>query len=83
MRILYTDAIKINDKDVEYSKINHDTSGNPRYMVHYSYINNDYAEALLISRKVGAVKSRSKYYSEYIILDTYSLGRDLKRIIGR
>jgi len=41
-----------------------------------------YTDAIKINDRVGVVKSRSKYYSEYIVLGTYSLGRDLKRIIG-
>lgn len=74
-------TIKINGKDVEYFRINNDVSGNPRYVIHFLEIDNDYNTALNISRRIGGKKYRAKWFGGGIVIQSYSLETDLEHII--
>ena len=74
-------TIKVNNKDVEYFRINNDINGNPRYVIHFLEIDNDYNTALNISRKIGGKKYRAKWFGGGIVVQSYSLQTDLEHII--
>ena len=74
-------TIKINGRDVEYFKIDNDINGNPRYVIHFLEIDNDYNTALNISRKIGGKKYRANWFGGGIVIQSYSLETDLEHII--
>lgn len=49
-------------------KVRHDINGNPRYIVHYSYINKSYKKALQAARDFGFTKCSKKEYNDYLII---------------
>ena len=76
---MYT--IKVNNKDVEYFRVNNDVNGNPRYVIHFFEIDDDYNTALNISRKIGGKKYRAKWFGGGIVVQSYNLEADLQHII--
>ena len=74
-------TIKINGKEVEYKRITNCINGNPRYLIHFLYVANDYNEALNISRQVGGKKYKGKDFGGGIVISSYNLASDLSQII--
>ena len=74
-------TIKINSRDVEYFRVNNDVNGNPRYVIHFLEIDDDYNTALNISRKIGGKKYRAKWFGGGIVVQSYNLKTDLQHII--
>ena len=75
------ETIKINNTMVEYFQIDNCVYGNPRYVVHYADIDDNYNAALQKAREIGGKKYRAKWYGGGIVITTYSLERDLLKII--
>jgi len=76
-----TQYIKVNGKEVPYIRIALSVSGNPRYVVHFQEIADDYETALNKARTIGGKAYRAKWFGGGIVISSYSLGYSLKRII--
>ena len=74
-------TVKVNNKDVEYFRVNNDVNGNPRYVIHFLEIDDDYNTALNISRKIGGKIYRAKWFGGGIVVQSYNLEADLQHII--
>ena len=74
-------TLLINGKAIEYIRINNDISGNPRYVIHFLNIADNYEEAIKIAKKIGGKKYRAKWYGGGIVISSYSLENDLKQVI--
>ena len=67
---------------IEFTRINNDTNGNPRYVVHFlNFINSDdaftslderYALALKRAKKLGGRKFHNKQYGGGIVFQSYN-----------
>jgi len=66
---------------MEFTRINNDVNGNPRYVVHYLELLKDsesgYVTAINNSRTLGGRKFHNKQYGGGIVFSTYNT-RDLK-----
>ncbi len=56
-----------------FTRINSDVNGNPRYVIHFLNVAGDYDTALKIARKVGGKKFHNKQYGGGIVFQSYSL----------
>ena len=74
-------TVRVNGQDVGYVRINNDVNGNPRYVIHFLAVADDYIEAVNISRKIGGKKYRGKDFGGGIVIQSYSLETDLEHII--
>lgn len=74
--------IIINGQEISYWRVDNDYYGNPRYVVHFLDIADEYSEALKISRQIGGKAYRAKWFGGGIVFQSYSLESDLKQIIG-
>lgn len=64
-----------------FDRIASDTNGNPRFVLHYTNIDNNYEKALEIAGKHETVrKYNTKNYSWGIIFQTYSLDSVVKAL---
>ncbi len=70
-----------NSLKFDWTRINNDINGNPRYVVHFLNIANDYAEAVKIARKLGGKKYNTKSYGGGIVFQSYNLESTEKYII--
>lgn len=76
-----------NDKQIEFTRINNDVSGNPRYVCHFLNLNTraeldadpwidvseKYRLAVARANKIGGRKYHTKKYGGGIVFQSYSL----------
>jgi hypothetical protein len=60
-----------------FTQINNDSYGNPRYVVHYLQLADNYDRALYLSRQLGGRKFHNKQYGGGIVFQSYNT-----RILG-
>mgnify|MGYP003607666822 CR=1 FL=1 len=70
-----------NDEQVTVHRVNNDQNGNPRYVIHYSKVANNYDEALKISRKIGGKVYTAKWYGGGLVFSTYNLQYTLEYLL--
>ena len=63
-----------------FTRINNDTNGNPRYVFHFLKLANNYNEALFLAKKIGGKKFHNKQYGGGIVIQSYNLQDDCNRI---
>ena len=73
----------------DWTRVNNDSNGNPRYVVHYTVFSellenvdifDKYREALHHARKLGGKKYHTKSYGGGIVFQSYNLQRDEQNI---
>jgi hypothetical protein len=55
-----------------FTRINNDTNGNPRFVVHYLQLADTYERALYLGRQLGGRKFHNKQYGGGISFTTYN-----------
>jgi hypothetical protein len=55
-----------------FTRINNDTNGNPRYVVHFLQLAETYERALYLGRKLGGRKFHNKQYGGGIAFQSYN-----------
>jgi hypothetical protein len=68
-----------------FTRIKNDINGNPRYVIHFLNLNNDYENALKTARKLGGRKFHNKQYGGGIVFQSYNnrdLANRLNKLIG-
>ena len=63
-----------------FTRINNDTNGNPRYVVHYLQMADTYERALYLSRQLGGRKFHNKQYGGGIAFQSYNTDKLAERI---
>lgn len=66
---------------VNFQRINNDVNGNPRYVIHFTVINSNYIEALILAKKIGGKKFNNKQYGGGIVFQSYSTAELLNDIM--
>jgi hypothetical protein len=56
-----------------FTRINNDTNGNPRFVVHYLQVAETYERALYLARKIGGRKFHNKQYGGGIAFQSYNI----------
>lgn len=73
----------------DFTRINNDVNGNPRYVCHFFHlaktdyekgINERYTEALARAKKIGGKKFHNKQYGGGIVFQSYNLQDKCNRI---
>jgi hypothetical protein len=63
-----------------FTRINNDTNGNPRYVFHFLELADNYNEALFLAKKIGGKKFHNKQYGGGIVVQSYNLQDECNRI---
>ena len=63
-----------------FTRINNDTNGNPRYVVHFLQIADTYERALFLARKIGGRKFHNRQYGGGIAFQSYNIEQLEQRI---
>lgn len=63
-----------------FTRINNDVNGNPRYVFHFLYLADNYEEALKLSKKFGGRKFHNKQYGGGIAIQSYNLEYEINLI---
>lgn len=71
----------------EFKKIKHDSNGNPRYVLHFTWLGQlgediSYSEALARSRPFGGKKCRLKAYGGGIVFSSFALWEEVAKPIN-
>jgi hypothetical protein len=56
-----------------FTRINNDTNGSPRFVVHYLQVAESYERALYLARKIGGRKFHNKQYGGGIAFQSYNI----------
>ena len=73
--------VEINGKDIEVTRIDNCVNGNPRYVIHFLDIADNYIDAINIAKQIGGKKYTAKWFGGGIVFSSYNVKEDLKRII--
>ena len=76
-----TNILEINGKSVDIVRIDNCINGNPRYVIHFLDIADNYIDAINIAKSIGGKKYRAKWFGGGIVFSSYNVIEDLKRII--
>ena len=68
--------ITVND----FTRINNDVNGNPRYVFHFLELADNYDEALKLAKKIGGKKFHNKQYGGGIVVQSYNLHEGIEFI---
>ena len=64
----------------DFTRINNDVNGNPRYVFHFLQLADDYPTALKLAKKIGGRKFHNKQYGGGISIQSYNLEAEIKVI---
>jgi hypothetical protein len=68
------------DTKIEFTKIKNDTYGNPRYVVHFLNIADNYQDAIHLANKIGGRKYHTKSYGGGIVFQSYNIKQTERKI---
>ena len=63
-----------------FTRISNDTSGNPRYVIHYLSVADNYDKAVKIANKIGGKKFHNKQYGGGIVFQSYNIEDTAKKL---
>ena len=58
---------------INFTRINNDINGNPRFVCHFLNFANDYKTALSLARQIGGKKFHNKQYGGGIVFQSYNI----------
>jgi hypothetical protein len=64
----------------DFTRINNDVNGNPRYVFHFLQLADNYEQALKLAKKIGGRKFHNKQYGGGIAVQSYNLEYEIKII---
>ncbi len=66
--------------EINFTRINNDVNGNPRYVCHFLEISDNYNEAVKLANKIGGRKFHNKQYGGGIVFQSYNTDMLAERI---
>lgn len=79
---LNTQIEKRKPATVEFTRINNDSNGNPRYVCHFLNLSNDYDTAVKLANSIGGRKFHNKQYGGGLVFQSYNTDDLQKRILN-
>jgi hypothetical protein len=64
----------------DFTRVNNDVNGNPRYVFHFLQLADNYTEALTLAKKIGGRKFHNKQYGGGIVVQSYNLQKEIELI---
>ena len=68
---------------MEFTRINNDANGNPRYVIHFLELADNYQEAINLANSIGGRKYHTKSYGGGLVFQSYNnenLEKSIKEI---
>ena len=66
---------------MEFTRIKNDVNGNPRYVVHFLNIADNYQDAIQLANKIGGRKYHTKSYGGGIVFQSYNIEETKKQLL--
>lgn len=64
----------------QFTRINNDINGNPRYVIHFLEVAKTYERAIKLANKIGGRKYHNKRYGGGLVFQSYSLDELTKHL---
>lgn len=61
-----------------FTRVNNDVNGNPRYVFHFLRLADTYERALFLAKKIGGRKFHNKQYGGGIVIQSYNIDKDIE-----
>ena len=68
------------NSNIQFTRVNNDVNGNPRYVCHFLNIADDYQTAVKLANKIGGRKYHNKSYGGGIVFQSYNIDRTAEKI---
>lgn len=71
---------------IQFTRVNNDVNGNPRYVCHFLNIASDYDTAVKMANKIGGKRFHNKQYGGGIVFQSYNIystEQDILKLAGR
>ena len=65
---------------IEFTRINNDVNGNPRYVCHFLTLADNYQQAVKLANSIGGRKYHTKNYGGGIVFQSYNLQDEVNHI---
>lgn len=72
----------VNGTEVTVHKVKNDTSGNPRYVMHFLAIADSYDKAISLVKKIGGSRYRAKSFGGGVVFQSYNITQTLEQLIS-
>jgi len=66
---------------IEFTRINNDINGNPRYVCHFLNLSDHYGSAILIANSIDGRKFHNKQYGGGLVFQSYNIDNLGKRLL--
>lgn len=66
---------------MDFTRIKNDVNGNPRYVVHFLNIADNYQDAIQLANKIGGRKYHTKSYGGGIVFQSYNIEETKKQLL--
>ena len=68
-------------RTIEFTRVNSDSFGNPRYVCHFTAIADKYSDALKFCKPFGGRKFDNKQFGGGIVFQSYNIDADAKKML--
>lgn len=68
------------NNQINFTRIDNDINGNPRYVCHFLNIADDYNTAVKLANKIGGRKYHTKKYGGGIVFQSYNIENTAEKI---
>jgi hypothetical protein len=70
----------VTTSNIQFTRVNNDINGNPRYVCHFLNIADDYQTAVKLANKIGGKKYHNKQFGGGIVFQSYNIDRTAEKI---
>lgn len=63
------------EKGIDFTRIDNDINGNPRYVIHHLTISRDYKRSVILCKKIGGRQYHTAEYGGGIVFQSYNVSR--------
>lgn len=78
----YREFVKLSDgQEIAVWRISNDTSGNPRYVIHFLSVADTYDQAIKIAKTIGGKRYTAKWFGGGIVFSSYNVQHCLERLM--
>ena len=77
----YSEQITVQGQPMTIWSIDNNVNGNPRYVVHFLSLSDNYEEAVSIIKNIGGRVYSAKWFGGGLVFSSYSVESDLERAL--
>ena len=71
----------VKGQTIEFTRVNNDVNGNPRYVCHFLNIADNYERAIKLANSIGGRKFHNRQYGGGLVFQSYNIGETERAIL--